>query len=135
MGKNWAENFSNNLTICLEAGDWTITKDGEGVKELYYEDKSLCALPSLYYYADVFKSGIVLNAQKANGCTAFYAFKNGVETPTLQIEGQTLNMEKDGDLIIFKELTEEGIQEKAILDSHTFEQLTQELDGQIGFSF
>ncbi len=133
MGKNWAEDFSNSTVVCLSAGQWSVTKDGEGCKELCVNGESIYSLPSLYFYAELFESGIILYADSHKG-KVFYAFKNNEKLPTLVLEGKNLIMNKEENLLVFYEETERGKEEKAILDSLSFQQLTQELDGQMGFN-
>lgn len=130
MAQNWAEKYSNDYTVCLQDGIWSVLKDGEGGKGLYRKGEFVCDLPSMYYYSDVFEGGIVLNATNGTNKT-YMVFNNKSDNYIYKVTGKNITMRTEDCLIIFEDLDTK--EELAVFDQYLFSQIHQTKDGQIGF--
>ena len=129
MKNNWAAEYSNKYTVCLEDGIWSVLKDGEGGKGLYRKGGFVCDLPSMYFYSDVFEGGIVLSAAN-NIEKTFMVFNNYSDKCIYRASGNIV-MKTEDSLIIFEDA--ETHEEIAIFDQQLFNRVKERTtDGQIG---
>lgn len=151
---NWAESFANDLELCVYIGkNWAILKDGTNQKGLYkkidatnptnkgklkyctnfngdyYEN--ICDLPSLHFEGEEFESGVIIyaSAPKTKIC---YLMGNSDISP-VKIENPNLLIKKDENLIIFYD--SKSNEEISSYDTFSFREITNSVDGQMGFNF
>ena len=150
---NWAESYANELELCVFIGKhWAVLKDGTNQKGLYrkvdisnpenkknlhqfslFNDEyyeNICDLPSLFYEGEEFENGVLLSAQHPKHMT-YFIMGNADKTPK-RIEGVNLAVKKEEDSIVF--YFKETNEEYAVYDTFSFNQITQDKDGQIGFN-
>ncbi len=130
---NWAEKFSNDLSLCVAKGDWEIYKDGEGVKELYYKKKEIATLPSAFFELEVYPGGAYIYAN--SGHVSFhYLYDNKAEL-VFKSEAEQTTAEIDGPLVTFQTLKNDEMIEEITFDTNSFQEVTFKKDGQMGFDF
>ena len=132
--ENWAEKSSNDMSLCVANGNWEIYKDGEGVKDVYFNGESIRSLPSAYYQISVYSGGALLWTPSTERNKYFFMFDNSAKQ-IFELNGKNISMEIDEPVITFYDSINNEKVEVAMFDFNSFEQISLEKDGQIGFNF
>jgi hypothetical protein len=136
--QNWAENRANNYAWCTGKGDWSILKNDEGDKELFYKEQSVYDLPSAHFELDVHEKGLLVSAkagEKGNKISHYLLFSKETLENILNLSGNNIVTEYDEPIISFYEVIDNQKNEIAVFDLNTFTEVTIRKDGQMGFEF